>query len=344
MDGASQASMGQLSNNGDLDILAARALIKQEVSASHLGSLLNQDLKKEAATGGSDALETQIGEILGAASLAMTAQGIESAIQAVETADQKSGRSVDEGLANLSQGAGQRWDGTAEYFVAIDAAAQISSGAAVADLAARVHAGTMTDTQAAAIMAAEGASAQLNDSGATTVGALISLEDALGGDKAVEMQIGQQMKGDLLDGATQQALVADYGQGTLTENEVVNILTDAVALAEKKGSGVATLAGAAEDDVAIAKLDDAMAFGSNLTQQYGAAIAAGEALEPIVNVLGAQLASEASQAGAQLSELANPTTAEQTKHRRPARKGGDGGRRLDRRRAGACERFGRREQ
>ena len=183
------------------------------------------------------------------------------------------------------------------------------SGAAVADLAARVHAGTMTDTQAAAIMAAEGASAQLNDSGVTTVGALISLEDALGGDKAVEMQIGQQMKGDLLDGATQQALVADYGQGTLTENEVVNILTDAVALAEKKGSGVATLAGAAEDDVAIAKLDDAMAFGSNLTQQYGAAIAAGEALEPIVNILGPQLASEASQAGAQLSELVNPTTA-----------------------------------
>ena len=63
LDGASQASMGQLSNNGDLDILAARALIKQEVSASHLGSLLNQDLKKEAATGGSDALETQIEEI-----------------------------------------------------------------------------------------------------------------------------------------------------------------------------------------------------------------------------------------------------------------------------------------
>ena len=279
----------------------------------HLDSLLNQDLNKEAATGGSDGLETQIGEILGAASLTMTAQGIELAIQAVETADQKSGRSVDKGLANLSQGAGQRWDGTAEYFVAIDAAGQISAGDAVADLAARVHAGTMTDTQAAAITAAEGASAQLNDSGVTTVGALISLEDALGGDKAVEMQIGQQMKGDLLDGPTQQALVADYGQGTLTENEVVNILTDAVALAEKKGSGVATLAGAAEDDVAIAELDDAMAFGSNLTQPYGEAIAAGEALEPIVNMLGPQLASEASQAGAQLSELANPTTAQQTK-------------------------------
>ena len=63
MDGAAQASMGQLSNNGDLDILDARALIKQEVAASHLGSLLNQDLNKEAATGGSDGLETQIGEI-----------------------------------------------------------------------------------------------------------------------------------------------------------------------------------------------------------------------------------------------------------------------------------------
>ena len=87
----------------------------------------------------------------------------------------------------------------------------------------------------------------------TTVSALISLQDALGavmpGDQAVEMQIAKQVKGDLLDGGAEDELVTAYGQAKLTEDEVIDILSDAIGLAQKKGSGVASLSGVAEADV-----------------------------------------------------------------------------------------------
>ena len=159
MNGAAQAGISQLYSSGELDVLDARGLLSQEIAASNVASLLSQDLAKETATGGNNALENQIGQLLGAGASGGY-QGTESAIQAVEAAATASGRSVDQALVNLSQGAGVRFEGTAEYSIATEESNRISSGAAAADLASRVEAGTMTDTKAAAIMAAEGAAAR----------------------------------------------------------------------------------------------------------------------------------------------------------------------------------------
>ncbi|TGE01069.1 hypothetical protein [Methylobacterium nonmethylotrophicum] len=177
--GAAATDLAALVKDGTLTGQAAIQTIEAEATiagASRIGAVTGLSGK----LGSDAAVEAEIARLLPAASAA-EAKG---AIQALEAGWTSARKSIDAGLVALEQTTG------GSKAVEAEIAARLASGDAASDLAALVKGGSLT-----AQAAVQAAAAKAAATAGSRIGAVAQLDVRLGGNAAVEAEIGRLLAG-----------------------------------------------------------------------------------------------------------------------------------------------------